>query len=105
MISTLKSATTATRSKSKWPRFAPLATLLVLTGCATSTQTAQEQQRQLFQPLTLSLKAGQPIQTQQGLYTPQVDELWYSPSEMKKADDEILDLTTQTEINRQNSSK
>ncbi|WP_043588954.1 hypothetical protein [Geminisphaera colitermitum] len=45
-----------------------------MSGCSSSAAS----QRTLYQPPILHLRAGRPIQTAEGLYTPQVDELWHS---------------------------
>jgi hypothetical protein len=34
----------------------------------------------LYQPPVLAIPAGQPIQTLQGTYLPQVNEVWHSPA-------------------------
>lgn len=90
----MPSATAKPWSKLKLTLPLLAATLLLPTGCATSTPPSPEQQaRVLYQPPTLSLKAGLPITTTQGIYTPQVDELWYSSVEMQKANDEVTQLS------------
>lgn len=54
-----------------------LATVLALTGCASSSQKLESNMR-LYSPSLLHLKAGQPVKTTDGVYTPQVDEVWHS---------------------------
>lgn len=38
----------------------------------------------LYSPPSLRLKAGAKVQTVDGVYTPQVDEIWHSHSEYMK---------------------
>jgi hypothetical protein len=51
-----------------------------LTGCNSSSSASAASSRMLYQPPILALPAGQPIQTLQGIYRPQVDEVWHSPA-------------------------
>ena len=56
----------------------PLLMLLsLLTGCESSSRKNVVSST-LYSPPTLELKAGQPVQTVQGTYTPQTDETWHS---------------------------
>ena len=48
-----------------------------LTGCS-HVSPASVDSRRLYQPPVLRLPAGQPIQTQDGLYQPQTAEIWHS---------------------------
>ncbi|WP_043585303.1 hypothetical protein [Geminisphaera colitermitum] len=50
------------------------ALMLCTSGCSSNAAS----QRTLYQPPILHLLKGRPIQTAEGLYTPQVDELWHS---------------------------
>jgi len=49
----------------------------LLTGCS-HVSPASADSRRLYQPPVLRLPAGQPIQTQDGLYQPQTAEIWHS---------------------------
>lgn len=68
--------------KNKKPLFAVLATTLGLTGCASapSAAPASSPTYPIYQPRTLELTAGLPVQTKNGIYTPQADETWHSPA-------------------------
>jgi hypothetical protein len=68
-----------------------LAVILILslgqTSCGTVPQpppASSVASLTLYQPLTLQLAAGVPIKSKAGIYTPQVDEIWYSPQEYAK---------------------
>ena len=54
-----------------------VATMFVLTSCDWICRE-KETSLNIYQPPTLHLKAGQPIKTVEGVYTPQTDELWHS---------------------------
>jgi len=62
---------------------------LLVTGCATvfSAPTAS---LQLYQPPVLHLKAGLPVQTVDGIYTPQVDETWHSDARFQAVENEAI---------------
>jgi hypothetical protein len=62
-----------------------------LTGCATASSGVAASS-QLYQPRILALPAGQPIQTSNGIYTPQTAEVWHSPTEFKKIEAQVIDL-------------
>ena len=49
----------------------------LLIGCS-HVSPASVDSRRLYQPPVLRLPAGQPIQTQDGLYQPQTAEIWHS---------------------------
>ena len=51
-----------------------------LTGCNSASSASAASSRMLYQPPILALPAGQPIPTQHGTYTPQVNEVWHSPA-------------------------
>lgn len=60
---------------------------LALTSCETAPPpppASSVASLTLYQPPTLQLKAGQPVQSKLGVYIPQVDEVWYSPQEYGK---------------------
>jgi hypothetical protein len=52
----------------------------LLTGCNSASSASAASSRLLYQPPILALPAGQPIPTLQGIYRPQVDEVWHSPA-------------------------
>ncbi|MCS6299805.1 MAG: hypothetical protein H2170_06845 [Opitutus sp.] len=68
---------------------ATMITTALLTGCA-SVSSAPKASWQLYQPRVLQLKAGQPVQTQAGIYTPQVDEVWHSAAAYEDLETELL---------------
>ncbi|MBI5770899.1 MAG: hypothetical protein HZA93_24185 [Verrucomicrobia bacterium] len=71
-----------------------------LTGCATGS-SAPGASSQLYQPRVLALPAGRPIQTANGIYTPQAAEIWHSPAEFQKLERQVIDLSAALEQERQ----
>ncbi len=65
---------------SLWKAALVLMSVLALTGCASKSPTPESNMR-LYSPSSLQLKAGQPVQTIHGTYTPQIDEVWHSHAE------------------------
>lgn len=55
-----------------------LVILMLASGCSTK-KTTPAPSASLYQPPTLSLPAGQPVQTLLGIYIPQSPETWHSP--------------------------
>jgi hypothetical protein len=43
----------------------------------------------IFQPSTLRLIKGEPIQSRDGVYTPQVDEVWHSDARYRRLEREL----------------
>jgi hypothetical protein len=43
----------------------------------------------IFQPSTLRLKANQRVETIDGFYTPQTDEVWHSDARFRRIEREI----------------
>jgi hypothetical protein len=43
----------------------------------------------IYQPLILRLKAKQQIQTSDGLYTPDTDEVWHSDTRFRKLERQV----------------
>jgi hypothetical protein len=43
----------------------------------------------IYQPSTIRLKANVPIQTTDGIYTPQTDEVWHSDARFRRLEREI----------------
>ena len=64
-------------------------TIALLTGCATAS-SAPKASWQLYQPRVLQLSAGQPVHSQAGIYTPQVDEVWHSAAAYQDLETELL---------------
>ena len=68
--------------KNKKPLSAWLVAMLTLTGCASAPSggSASSPDSRIYQPRTLELKAGIPVQTKAGIYIPEADETWHSPA-------------------------
>lgn len=49
----------------------------------------------LYQPPVLRLSKGQTVQTRDGQYVPQVDEVWHSDARFRQLEQENLDLVAQ----------
>jgi hypothetical protein len=79
---------------------ATLLTSFVLTGCAcASRRTSGSLQGS---PRILRLEAGTPVQTKDGLYSPQQDETWHSQSEYLRLEQEVLMLSRAAQARDQN---
>ena len=68
-----------------------LATVLLpmlLTSCVPNSNE-KERNLRIYQPSTLRLQKNQQIQTLDGLYTPQVDEVWHSDLRYRKLENEL----------------
>lgn len=63
---------------------------VALTGCATVSRENADL-RQLYQPRVLRLEAGLQIVTQDGLYLPQVAEVWHSDPAFRELEQRYLD--------------
>lgn len=61
-----------------------------LTACAT-VSPASAASRRLYQPPVLRLSAGRPVETQDGLYLPQVNEVWHSDARFTELEARYLD--------------
>lgn len=72
----MKSTTRKTKSTA-CALLAILSLSAALTGCATASRENADL-RQLYQPPVLRLQAGLQIVTRDGLYLPQVNEVWHS---------------------------
>jgi hypothetical protein len=82
-----------TQSKTVLKLSAILALLLpltLLTGCASVSQ-GNADLRRLYQPSILRLQAGQKVQTQDGIYRPQVPEIWHSDPRYRSLERSYLD--------------
>ena len=62
--------------------------LIGLTSCA-SDSTLNVNSLNIYQPSTLKLEKGTLIQTKEGGYTPQIDEVWHSDSRYRRLEREI----------------
>ncbi len=69
-----------------------LLTSRMLTGCASASR-ADVVSRQLYQAPVLRLQAGQPVETRDGTYTPQSDELWHSDARYRQIEAEVINAT------------
>lgn len=70
---------------------ASLVMLTTLTGCE-SASSVPRGDSSIYQPSTLKLKSGVPVQTVEGVYTPQADETWHSDGRYRKLEHEVTDL-------------
>ena len=62
--------------------------LIGLTSCASvSTQSVSD--LNIYQPSTLRLSKSIPVQTRDGIYTPQIDEVWHSDARYRRLEREI----------------
>lgn len=78
-----------------------LAASLLPTGCATPS-SAPAAGSQIYQPRALFLKAGQPVPTREGLYTPQTDETWHSAAAYSALETQLVNAAAAA---AQNSAK
>jgi hypothetical protein len=63
-------------------------TLIGLTSCAKDlSQSVQD--LNIYQPSTLKLQKDQPIQTEEGIYTPQKNEVWHSDARFRKLERQL----------------
>lgn len=65
-----------------------LIALTGLTSCET-TSTPNVGNLNIYQPSTLRLEKGKAIQTIDGIYTPQTNEIWHSDARFRKLEREI----------------
>lgn len=65
--------------------------LIAPTGCASVSRDAAATRR-LYQPPILRLSPGQRIQTPDGIYQPQVAEIWHSDSRYRDLERAYIDL-------------
>lgn len=69
-------------------KYLTLASLLLI-GCQTVERDVENfPQLNIYQPPILSLGAGKTIETKEGFYTPQTDEVWHSDSRYRKLERE-----------------
>lgn len=81
-----------------------LAATCLLTGCAGGL-SADRAGLVIYQPRILSLKAGIPIQAKEGIYTPQMDEVWHSAAEYQALEDQITDAAAARAQRKNSTSK
>jgi hypothetical protein len=77
----------------KYANYAKLAmslTLLTLTNCAPFSSKNEKPQLNIFQPPILNLQAKEPIQTLNGIYTPQTDEVWHSDKRFQELEQQAM---------------
>jgi hypothetical protein len=75
----------------KLKHYAQLVTSILmigLTSCGTSSST-KSGTLNIYQPSTLNLAAGIPIQSKNGVYTPQTDEVWHSDARFRKLERQL----------------
>jgi hypothetical protein len=76
----------------------------VLTSCATASSDAKASLR-IYQPRSLRLQAGQEIQTRDGRYSPQVDEIWHSDAAYRELEQGLINATAALAQERQRNAK
>lgn len=64
------------------------------TGCASASREASASlvASTLYQPPVLRLAKGRPVQTRDGLYLPQTDEVWHSDARYRALEQENINL-------------
>ena len=62
--------------------------LITLTSCV-SDSTLSVNNLNIYQPSTLSLMKNKAIETKDGIYTPQTDEVWHSDARYRRLEREI----------------
>jgi hypothetical protein len=68
---------------------AALAIMLIgLTSCAKDS-LPNVHDLNIYQPSTLKLHKGNPILTEEGIYTPNTDEVWHSDARFRRLEREI----------------
>ena len=63
-------------------------TLIGLTSCA-SDSLPNVNSLNIYQPSILKLEKDHPVQTEEGIYTPQTDEVWHSDARFRRLEREI----------------
>ncbi len=69
-----------------------MVTVTLLTGLTSCSQNSSPKSETLniFQPSTLHLKKGQPVQTKEGIYTPETDETWHSDKRYRELERQLF---------------
>ena len=66
-------------------------TLIVLTSCGSGSLPSGSNLN-IYQPSTLRLKKNNAVQTRDGVYTPQTDEVWHSDTRYRSLEREVYYL-------------
>ena len=66
-------------------------TLIALTSCGSGSLPSGSNLN-IYQPSTLRLKKNSTVQTKDGVYTPQTDEVWHSDARYRKLEREVYYL-------------
>lgn len=77
---------------------------LLLTGCCADAPPVNPSW-EIYAPDSLVLRAGRPVPTADGTYTPKQDEMWHSNRRMQEARELILDATRAMESRRNSNSE
>lgn len=80
-----------TKIKGQLLIFGLLAAITMQTSC-TSVSSDGVSSRRLYQPPRLRLQAGVPVQTLDGIYTPQVQEEWAAQWKLEEYESQNLQL-------------
>ena len=62
--------------------------LIVLTSCAPNLEKSVKNLN-IYQPSTLRLEKNKPVQTLDGVYTPQENEVWHSDARFRRLEREL----------------
>ena len=65
--------------------------LIALTSCGSGSPPSVSNLN-IYQPSTLRLKKNSAVQTRDGVYTPQTDEVWHSDARYRKLEREVYYL-------------
>ena len=82
----------ANRNLAKKSKNLGLKVLMILTILLTQSSCSSVPNKStanIYQPLILRLKAKQQIQTSDGLYTPDTDEVWHSDTRFRKLERQV----------------
>ena len=63
--------------------------LLPLTSCETLS-SKKKPLLNIYQPRILQLKQGIKVETKDGIYTPQVDEVWHSDASFREIENKLI---------------
>ena len=86
---TLEIGRTQLHKKLKSLGIAAIAVMLIgLTSCETVLPT-NVSGLNIYQPSTLRLTKGEAVQTRDGIYTPQTDEVWHSDARYRRLEREL----------------
>lgn len=84
-----------------------LAAMMLLTGCASapSAESASSPASRIYQPRTLELQAGIPVQTRNGIYLPETNETWHSPAAYEQVNREAFNAAAALAQERARSAR